>query len=161
VWALAQPLDKLAFRSSYDAVELLGRAITSGEGWYPIGLALHIQNGALFGAIYANVAPTMPLPPELRGPFAALLEHLATWPLTALSDRIHPARRQLPALGGNRRAFAQSLWRHLLFGLVLGELERRLSEQQTDPPSPTVSDYSSNGHGRLEHTVTVTSYGAS
>jgi hypothetical protein len=161
VWALAQPLDKLAFRSSYDDVELLGRAITSGEGWYPIGLALHIQNGALFGAIYANLAPTMPLPPELRGPFAALLEHLATWPLTALSDRIHPARRQLPALGGNRRAFAQSLWRHLLFGLVLGELERRLSEQQTDPPSPTVSDYSSNGHGRLEHTVTVTSYGAS
>jgi hypothetical protein len=160
VWAVQQPLDKRLFRSSYDDVELLGRALTSGENWYPVGLTLHVQNGALFGAIYANLAPTMPLPPMLRGPAAALLEQLATWPLGMVSDRLHPARGELPALAGNRRAFAQSLWRHLLFGFVLGELDRRLAARP-DPPAPPVTEYSSNGHGRLEHTVTVTSYGAS
>jgi hypothetical protein len=41
-----------------------------------------------------------------------------------LSDRFHPARDQLPRLTGNRRALAQATWRHLLFGVVLGELER-------------------------------------
>jgi hypothetical protein len=42
-----------------------------------------------------------------------------------LSDRFHPARGNLPRLTGNRRALAQATWRHLLFGVVLGELERR------------------------------------
>ena len=62
-WAFQQPLDKLVFRSRYDDVELLGKAVTRGDGWYPAGLALHMQNGALFGAVYANVAPVVPLPP--------------------------------------------------------------------------------------------------
>jgi hypothetical protein len=155
VWALEQPLDKLAFGSRYDDVELLGKAVTRGDGWYPAGLALHMQNGALFGAVYANVAPVVPLPPVLRGPAVALAQHVAFWPLGALSDRFHPARRELPAFAGNRRAFAQSAWRHLLFGVVLGELERRLNaEPEPTPPEPE-ADFSSNGHGTLEHAVSV------
>jgi hypothetical protein len=72
-----------------------------------------------------------------------------------VSDRIHPARRELPALGGNRRAFAQATWRHLLFGVVLGELERRVNaEPEPTPPEPEV-EYSTNGRGQLEHAVTV------
>ena len=149
-WALAQPLDKLAFKNPYDDVELLGRALTAGERWYPLGLAVHISNGAIFGALYANLAPAVPLPAIARGPAAALAEHLASWPLTVLSDRLHPAREQLPQLAGNRRAFGQAAWRHLLFGVVLGELERRLNA--TPEPSPPGRDvaYSSNGHGSLE-----------
>jgi hypothetical protein len=155
VWALEQPLDKLVLGSRYDDVELLGRAVTSGDGWYPVGLALHIQNGAMFGAIYANVAPVLPLPAPLRGPVAALTEHVTLWPLGALSDRFHPARRQLTPLGGNRRAFAQGTWRHLLFGVVLGELERRLNaEPEPVPPDPDVK-FSTNGHGSFEHAVPV------
>ena len=56
VWALQQPLDKRAFGSSYDDVELLGRALISADGWYPVGLALHVQSGALFGALYRNLS---------------------------------------------------------------------------------------------------------
>jgi hypothetical protein len=159
VWALQQPLDKRAFGSSYDDVELLGRALISADGWYPVGLALHVQSGALFGAAYANAAPAIPAPAVLRGPLAAVLEHVASWPLCVLSDRLHPARGQLPRLAGNRRAFAQSLWRHLLFGIVLGELERRLNAEPEPTPPAASDDYSSNGHGQLEHTVNVISYG--
>ena len=155
VWALEQPLDKLVFGSRYDDVELLGRTLTSGDGWYPAGLAVHIQNGAMFGAIYANVAPMLPLPAPLRGPAVALTEHVALWPLGALSDRFHPARSQLTALAGNRRAFAQGAWRHLLFGIVLGELERRMNAE----PEPVTAEpdvrFSTNGHGSFEHAVPV------
>jgi hypothetical protein len=155
VWALEQPLDKLVFRCGYDDVELLGKAIWKGDGWYPAGLALHIQNGALFGAIYANLAPLLPLPPVARGPALALGENLVTWPLTAATDRFHPARLELPGLAGNRRAFAQATWRHLLFGLVLGELERRLGGADQPEETEPEADYSSNGHGSLEHAVSA------
>ena len=159
IWALQQPLDKLVFDCDYDDVELLGRAVTRGENWYGTGFAMHMANGALFGAAYANLAPSLPLPPALRGPAVALTEHVGLWPLGALTDRFHPARRQLPKLQGNRRAFAQGLWRHFLFGLLLGELERRLNAVPEPTPPDDEPDYSSNGHGRIEHAVTVTGTG--
>jgi hypothetical protein len=131
-WALQQPLDKRVLRCRYDDVELLGRALVSDRRaprrrWYPIGLALHAGNGALFGAVYAGaIAPRLaPLPPALRGPLVAQVENVGLWPLVRVSDRLHPARAALPRLTGNRRALAQATWRHLLFGVVLGELERR------------------------------------
>jgi len=155
VWALQQPLDKLVFGSRFDDVELLGRVVERGEGWYAPGLFLHVQNGAIFGAVYANVAPLLPLPPVARGPAAALLENTMTWPLGRLSDRFHPARSDLPTLTGNRRALAQATWRHLVFGVVLGELERRLNAEPEPAPPDYESEFSSNGHGTLAHAVSV------
>jgi hypothetical protein len=155
VWALQQPLDKLVFGSRYDDVELLGKAVTRGDGWYPAGFTFHLQNGAVFGAAYANLAPLLPLPPAARGPVVALAEHFAGWPLSAVSDRFHPARKELPKLAGNRRAFAQSAWRHLVFGIILGELERRLNAEPEPAPPLTQTEVSSNGHGTLEHVVSV------
>lgn len=157
LWAAEQPLDKLLLGSRYDDVELLGRAVVSGDAWYPAGFAIHLGNGALFGAVYSNVAPVLPLPPALRGPAAALTEHVALWPLTLASDRFHPARKQLPQLSGNRRAFAQATLRHLLFGLVLGELERRLNAAPEPAPPAAAPDFSSNGHGSLEHAISAES----
>jgi hypothetical protein len=155
VWGLQQPLDKLVLSSGYDDVELLGKAVTRGDGWLPVGFGVHMVNGALFGAVYANVAPALPVAPVLRGPIAGLAEHLATWPLVGVTDRLHPARKDLPRLKGNREAFLQAAWRHLLFGFVLGELERRMNaEPQPAPPEPE-TDYSSNGHGSLEHAVSA------
>jgi hypothetical protein len=157
VWAAEQPLDKLLLGSRYDDVELLGRAVVNSDAWYPAGIAMHVGNGALFGAVYSNLAPVLPLPPVLRGPALALTEHLALWPLTAVSDRLHPARKQLPQLAGNRRAFAQATVRHLLFGLVLGELERRLNTAPEPAPPLGPTDFSSNGHGSLEHAISAES----
>jgi hypothetical protein len=155
VWSLQQPLDKVIFASRYDDVELLGKALTRGEGWRAAGLALHVGNGAAFGAVYANVASALPLPPALRGPAAGLAEHVALWPLVAITDRLHPARGELPTLRGNRNAFMQAAWRHLLFGLILGELERRVNAEPEPAPPPPATDFSSNGHGSLEHAVSV------
>ena len=151
IWALEQPLDKALFDSAYDDVELLGKAVVHGDAWYPAGLAMHIGNGALFGALYANVAPLLPIPAPLRGPAVAVAEHCAFWPLGRLSDRFHPARDDLPRLSGNNRAFLQGLARHVLFGVVLGELERRVNGSSDPGAPPGAGDFSSNGHGSLEH----------
>ncbi len=155
VWALQQPLDKRLFDNSFDDIELLGKAITRSDSWYPAGLALHLQNGALLGAVYANIAPLLPLPAILRGPLFGLAEHCLSWPLGRLADRFHPDADELQTLAGNRRAFIQEGWRHLLYGLVLGELERRLNAPPPSPPPEPEAEFSSNGHGTLEHAVSA------
>src|SRR5436853_561822 len=59
------------------------------------------------------------------------------------------------AAAGNARAFAQATWRHLLFGVVLGELERRLNPPPEPEPEPYSDAMSSNGHGDLDHAIGV------
>jgi hypothetical protein len=152
-WAAQQPVDKLIFKSRFDDVELLGRAVVSDEeSYYAPGLSLHLLNGALFGGVYAVVAPSLPGPSWLKGPTAAMIENFASWPLVYVVDRYHPARAALPKLGGNRRALCQATWRHLLFGVVLGELERRLGPPAgSDGAAVIETVYSSNGHGNIAH----------
>lgn len=155
VWAAQQPLDKRVFGVDYDDADLLGRFVASGSAGYAAGLGLHFANGAVFGALYAQVAPSIPLPRVLRGPLAGLVEHVATWPAMLVIDSV-PAKRPLPWLWGDWTAFAQSAWRHLLFGTVLGELERRLNpaEPEAEPMDPAT-----NGHGRAEDVPVGTTAG--
>ena len=129
VMTLEQPLDKRLFDSRYDDVEILGKLVTRGDGWQPIGFALHVQNGAILGAAYARLKPSLRGPAVLRGLVAGLIEHLATWPMTALVDRYHPARKELPRLAANPRAFGQATIRHAVFGIVLGLLEDALNDR--------------------------------
>ena len=102
----------------------------NGDG-QPIGSALQ-QNGAILGAAYARLKPSLPGPAVLRGLLAGLIEHVSTWPMVALVDRCHPARNELPKLVSNRRAFGQPTIRHAVFGIVLGLLEDALN----GPASP-------------------------
>ena len=139
VWLVQQPLDKRIFGWPYDDADLLARLLGTSRG---VGAVLHIGNGAVFGAVYANVARGAPLAPQLRGPVAGMVEHIATWPLTALA---------VPEMTTIPRAFAQATWRHLLFGTVLGELERRLNPPKPEPVSDAA--VASNGHGSAEHLV--------
>ncbi len=115
MWAAQEPLDQLVFGVAYSDTELLARP---AGGSRPAGWAIHLANGALFGAAYALVAQRIPGPGVAKGAAAGMAENLATWPLT----------RFLPSvdLWGNRRAFWQAVWRHLLFGALLGVLEERL-----------------------------------
>jgi hypothetical protein len=148
IWAAQQPLDKRVFGSDYDDVRLLGGLVARGPAVYQVGLGVHLANGALFGALYANLAPAMTVPPALRGPLCALGEHLATWPATLVVPRL----REAGGVWRPERAFAQATWRHLLFGVVLGELERRLNPAAAPPPvDPEAA--ASNGHGSAEHLV--------
>jgi hypothetical protein len=153
VWAAQQPADKRVFGSSMDDVELLGKAVSKGDAWPLPGVALHVQNGAVFGAIYAQLRRFLPGPSVAIGLAAAMIEHLGTWTLVGAIDRAHPRRSELPQLKGNSRAFWQATWRHAVFGIVLGELERRLNRDL--PEDPPAVPASTNGHGTMEDLVGV------
>ena len=91
-WGLQEPLDTRVFRSDYSDVAMLGKLVTRRRGWRPAGLALHAANGAAFGlALEAGSRVTGLSPRKLAIP-AALAEHALLYPLSALSDRYHPAR---------------------------------------------------------------------
>lgn len=135
----------------YSDVELVGKAVTRGPEWPAVGLAIHMANGAAFGAIYSLIKPFLPGPPVARATMVAMAENFATWPLVSLAERAHPARKDLPQLWGNPRALAQATWRHALFAVVLGVIEERLTQGiQVDVPEVPAS---SNGHGDIEIVV--------
>ena len=92
--------------------------------------------------------PARPAPPPVpaRPPGSA---STSLWPLGRVVDKVHPARAELEPLAGNRRAFAQATWRHLLFGVTLGELERRLNDIGEFEPLEDAG-LCPNGHGNLE-----------
>lgn len=154
VWAAQEPLDKRVFGVDYSDVELLGKAVTRGREWPAVGLAVHVANGAAFGAVYALVKPFLPGPAVARSMLAAMAENFGTWPLIGLAERVHPARKDLPRLAGNPRALAQATWRHALFAVVVGLLEERLNQGvQVDVQEVPAS---SNGHGDIEIAVGAT-----
>src|SRR4051794_4739001 len=128
VWAAQEPLDMRVFGVDYSDPELLAKPVGGSRA---AGVVIHLANGATFGVVYSLVARRIPGPGVAKGAAAGMAEHLATWPLT----------RFLPGvkLWGNRRAFWQGVWRHLLFGAVLGALEERLRQGYADDARPLSS----------------------
>ncbi|MCS7006737.1 MAG: hypothetical protein RMM28_07130 [Thermoleophilia bacterium] len=127
IWALQEPLDQRLLRYDYSDVAVLGKAITRGSAWRPIGVALHLANGALFGLAFHEARRRLPVHGRTLAFGMALVEHVALYPLCSLVDRYHPARGEpgVPPLLRSPRAFAQATWRHALFGLALGLLAER------------------------------------
>jgi hypothetical protein len=126
VWGLLEPLDQRVFRCGYSDIALLGKAVTRGPGWRPLGFAIHAVNGAVFGLAYDRLRRSAPAGPTRLAVGMALGEHLALYPLNAAVDRFHPARGEpgVPPLLSSPRAFAQATWRHLVFGVLLSKLAR-------------------------------------
>jgi len=124
LWALQEPVDRRLFRCDYSDIAVLGKAVTRGPAWWPVGFAIHVANGAAFGLAFHEARQLVPVGPRKAAVAMALGEHLALYPLCYFVDRYHPARGEagIPPLLRNRRAFAQATWRHALFGAVLGRL---------------------------------------
>jgi hypothetical protein len=122
VWSAVEPLDKRLFRCDYSDVAVLGKAVTQGPSWQPIGLAMHAVNGAIFGLAFYEVRRRVTIEPRRLALGMALAEHLALYPLGYFVDRYHPARGEpgVPPLLTNPRAFGQATVRHALFGALLG-----------------------------------------
>jgi hypothetical protein len=155
IWAAQQPLDKRVFGVDYDDCELLGTIVTRGRFAYPVGVVSHLVNGAIFGAVYARLAPSIPGPAPLRGLAAGTAEHLATWPTLRFLS-LHPAADRFPTLWGDRMAFAQATWRHALFGAVLGTVEARLNPpEEVAAVAPEPPAAATNGHGDPQRLTVV------
>jgi hypothetical protein len=101
VWGLQEPLDRRIFRCDYSDVRLVG------------GLHVHALNGALFGLAFGAIRRRTDIPQRRLAVALAIAEHTALWPLLGLIDR---------ELVRSPRAFAQGVYRHALFGVILGRL---------------------------------------
>jgi hypothetical protein len=121
-WGLLEPIDRRVFRCDYSDIALLGKAVTRGRAWRPLGFAIHAANGAAFGLAFDAVRRRTGLPKRGLALGAALTEHVALYPLAYFVDRHHPARGEegVPPLLHSPRAFAQAAARHTVFGLLLG-----------------------------------------
>ena len=117
VWASAEPALGRLFRTPYSDRRLLA-GLTGGSP--AAALALHLANGAMFGALFERLGGRGPM----QGVVAAQIENVALWPALAVVDRIHPDRRSgaWPPLIRNGRVFAYEATTHALFGAVLGLL---------------------------------------
>ncbi len=123
VWGALEPLDRRILRHDYSDVAVLGKAFTQGPGWRPLGLAIHALNGAIFGAVYYEIARRVSRDPRRLALELALIEHLALFPTGRLVDRYHPARGEPGVVGVfSLPAFGQATVRHALFGKLLGAL---------------------------------------
>ena len=125
VWGALEPLDRKVFRHDYSDVAVLGKALTRGPAWRPLGFAIHALNGAVFGAVHYEIARRVSKDRRRLALQLALLEHLALFPAGLLVDRHHPARGE-PGVARliSPQAFAQATVRHALFGVLLGRLAR-------------------------------------
>ena len=152
-WSAQAQLDMRAFGVDYSDEMLLGKAVTRGPAWPAVGFALHLLNGAAFGAAYANVAPRLPLPSWARGPVLAMVEHLSTWPMTVAVDRAHPARKDFPSSGATTAPSPRPP------GATCSSASSWASSSaaSTRPDDTGIPPYehvaSSNGHGDIEHAV--------
>jgi hypothetical protein len=122
-WAAGEPVLRRLARTPYSDVRLLGRAVTRGRAWPVAGLALHLANGAGFGAAFARLG----LRGATAGVIAAEAENLVLWPGLLVVDRVHPDRRDgnWPQLTRNPRVAAYAIAVHAIFGFVLGRLTER------------------------------------
>ena len=123
-WAAAEPALQRLARTEYSDVRLLGRFVTRGRAWPVAGVALHVANGAFFGAAFERAG----LRGVRAGVIAAQVENVALWPAMAIVDRVHPDRRSgtWPPLFRNPRIAVYEVVAHALFGAVLGALVRRI-----------------------------------
>ena len=113
VWALQEPLDRRVFGVDYSDTRLLGRLVGRGPR---AGLLIHVANGAGFGLAFHEARRRVDAEPVRLALAMALVEHVVLWPLIGVVES--------RSLVTSPRAFAQSTWRHALFGVVLGRLAR-------------------------------------
>jgi len=123
VWAAADPLLSKLAGTPYSNARLLGRFVTRRHAWPLVGVALHVANGAAFGAVFEKLG----LRGVKAGIIAAEVENMLLWPTMAIVDRIHPDRRDdtWPPLFSSPKVAAQEIVGHAIFGAALGALAGR------------------------------------
>ncbi len=129
-YSIAMETDKYITDNHFNDVTfiegLLGDTGASSPRTAALAWALHFLNGAMLAEVYAAICKRfLPGPNWLKGMIFGGVFIAAVWPITPFVDRYHPMIKsgQLPHLA-NWAAFWQNVLRHLVFGLVLGLLDR-------------------------------------
>jgi hypothetical protein len=131
-YAVAMELDLRLLGQRTDDFLLLGRPFSADIGRARLfGSGIHLANAAVLGVVYAALARDhLPGSPALRGALFGNTENTLLYPIAAF-DRFHPAVREgrLDRYW-SIRAYLQSVWRHTVYGAVLGSVYDRLQRSR-------------------------------
>jgi hypothetical protein len=119
-WVAVEPALRRAFDGPHQELRLVGRMLAPERAWKPVGLAVHLMNGAMFGVAFDRLGGRG----VRQAMLVAQLENTVLWPTMLIVDRLHPDVRDgtWPPLAGDRRVIAQEVAGHAVFGAVLGGL---------------------------------------
>jgi hypothetical protein len=123
VWIAVEPITRRLTGGTHRELRLISGTLAGERGGNALGLAVHIANGAAFGAAFRRLGGHG----VRRAVVAAQVENAILWPGMAVVDRIHPDVRSgaWPKLFSDRGTIAQELASHVVFGAVLGALIRK------------------------------------
>lgn len=124
-WVAAEPAIRRVAGGTHRELRLISGLLSPNGGSDGLGLAVHLANGAAFGAAFSRLGGHG----IRRAVVAAQVENAILWPGMAVADRVHPDVRSgtWPNLLTDRGTIAQEIGGHLVFGVVLGALIRRPS----------------------------------
>lgn len=108
-----------------DLVLLGGTAPVDPKRWRLIGVLLHFGNSVALAAAFVRLRSYLPGGGNryLRGLIFIQIENLLLYPLVLIIGRYHPARRDgRLADFWSPVVFLQEVFRHAVFGLLLGAL---------------------------------------
>jgi hypothetical protein len=122
VWIAVEPVWRRAFGGPHTELRLVGRMLAPEAWWKPVGAAVHLANGAMFGIAFDRLGGRG----VRQAVVAAQVENAVLWPTMLVVDRVHPDVRDgsWPRLARDPRVVAQELAGHLVFGVVLGALQQ-------------------------------------
>jgi hypothetical protein len=124
IWRRSEPTLQRIFGHPYSDPELLTAFAAKGRPPAALDYGVQAGGGALFALAFARCGG------RTIGQLLAVLaaEQAALVALFPLLDRLHPAVRngRWPPLRGNPRAIAVSAGGHLVYGLLLGPVARRV-----------------------------------
>jgi hypothetical protein len=129
---LAMALDIKATGSRANDLRLLaGMVPPLRRRWLLSGTVMHLINGLALGVLYARVEDRVDAPGWLKGTAFALIENMVLWPIITVLDRVHPEIQEGTLPKFNRPVpFLQEIFRHVVYGAVLGAAYDRLRNGQ-------------------------------
>jgi hypothetical protein len=120
VWAAVEPGLGRFTHAPHSELRLLGRMLAPERYWLPVGLGVHLLNGAAFGVVFDRLGGRG----VVQALAAAQIENACLWPALLVVDALHPdvCDGTWPELATDRRVLVHEVAGHAVFGLALGIL---------------------------------------
>jgi hypothetical protein len=122
IWAASEPLIRRYSHAVHSEPRLVGGVLAPEPYTVPVGLVVHLMNGAVFGVAFDRLGRRG----VVQGVAAAQFENAVLWPTLIGFDKLLPDVKSgnWPPLLTDRRALAHEVAGHAVFGAVLGTLIR-------------------------------------
>lgn len=131
--AVAMGIDMALTRQPTNEFRLLGGLVPGLRRLWPVtGPLIHLGNGASLGAFFGWVQAGLPGSPWARGLLVAELENVLLWPVLLVLAHVQPKSQRATIQRFNSPgAFVAEVFRHAVYGIVLGLVFDRLAPRRS------------------------------